>query len=452
MLFHSVMRARVRLGFAMVVVCVVVGTAHANDVVVTAAGGTLTVKGDDDANALRIEGAPSPGVLVTPLSGTTVNGSTLPQTFPDAGTTLKVTLAAGDDTLTLASLAFTGKATLNLGAGADTLATTNVQLGALKLDLGDGDDVLTSTGLSVTGALALKGGKGNDEASFESTLADTMKAGLGDGTDAMALCDAHVAHGIAVDLGPGATGGVTSTKSCGGTYPATASAFEGNSLAASGISIGAGGLSVKGGKGNDSFASSIMAIHGDVKVTLGDGRGGFSMCQVAITGSVKAKLGKPGVGDTTSWCRKASAYDVTVTAQTLFVVAELSVGGDFQVKSATGNDAGAALYSVFNGLVKLDLGAGMNNATLGTDMFGDDLVIKTGKQADVVHVLGSQVVGNGVITVGDGTNDVLVSGTTFGGNLGVKSGTGDDTIDVSTAIVTGTRTVDADGGTNTVTE
>ncbi len=411
------------LGFAV--------AAHAGDVVVTTSGGALGVKGSVEADVLQIDQLATPpgAVRVTPGPGTTINGSALPQVFANAAGGLKVGLGAGDDELTLNALVVPGK---------------------VALDLGDGADTLTSAGLTLEGDLTLKGGKGPDAVSFEATSAGgKMKCTLGEGTDAVALCDAQVAKGIAVDLGAGGPG--MSTKSCGGAFPATGAAFEGNSLAASGIIVGAGGITVKGGAGNDSFASSLMSIQGDVKISLANGRGGFSMCESVVTGSVNAKLGKPGVGDTTAWCRKGGVYDVTVTAQTLFVVAELGVGGDFKVKSSTGNDAGAAYLSVFGGTVKLDYGAGLNNAFLQAGLFGEDLIIKTGKGSDVVRVLGSQVAGDNVITLGDGTNDLVVGGTGIGGDLSVKAGAGDDTIDVSTAIVTGTTTVNADGGVNVVT-
>jgi hypothetical protein len=437
----------VLLGAVLALLCSPISV-HANDVLVSVSGGKMTVKGDDDANVIQIDQA-GMDVRVTPGGTTTVNGSALPQLFPAAAAGLKVALAGGADELTLTMLTITGKVTIAMGAGADTLTITSVNLGPTKLDLGADDNTVTSVGLIVAGDLVVKGGKGSDSLGFQQTLAGKMKFGLGDGTDSLALCEAHVSDGIAVDLGPGVTG--TSMKSCGGTFPATAAAAEGNSLAASGIVIDAGGLSVKGGTGNDGFASSLMSIQGDVKISLGNGRGGFSMCEVGITGSVKAKLGKPGPGDTTSWCRKANAYDVTVTAQTLFVIAEVNVGGDFIVKSSTGNDAGAALMCGFGGVVKLDFGNGLNVANLQTDLFTEDLIIKTGKQDDDIRVAGSQVGRSSTITLGDGTNKLEVSGTAIGGDLSVKAGAGDDTIDVSTAIVSGTKSVDADGGMNAVT-
>jgi hypothetical protein len=421
-------------------------SARANDVLVTVAGGKMTVKGDDDANVIAIDES-GMNVRVTPGGVTTVNGSALPQLFPAANVGLTVALGDGADALTLTSLTITGKVTIKMGEGADTLTVNGADLGPTKLDLGLNDNTVTSIGLIVRGDFAVKGGKGSDSLGFQETIAGKMKFGLGDGTDALALCDLHVAEGVAVDLGPGMTG--SSTKSCGGTFPATASAFEGNSLAVSGVLIDAGGLGVKGGTGNDSFASSLMSIGGDVKISLGNGRGGFTMCEVGVTGSVKAKLGKPGISDTTAWCRKGGVYDVTVTAQTLFVLAEVNVGGDFSVKSSTGNDAGAALLCGFGGVVKLDFGNGLNVANLEAGLFTEDLIIKTGKQDDDVRVAGSQVGGKSVITLGDGNNDLVVAGTAIGGDLTVKAGAGDDTIDVSTAIVGGTKSVDADGGMNT---
>jgi len=435
------------IGAALALFCVPV-SARANDVLVTVSGGKMTVKGDADPNVIRIDQA-GMDVRVTPGGATTVNGSVLPQLFPAASDGLKLALAGGADELTLTMLTITGKVSIAMGEGADTITINDIDLGPTKLDLGANDNSVTSVALIVHGALAVKGGKGNDSLGFQETIADKMKFGLGDGTDALAFCDAHVAEGIAVDLGAGTTG--NSTKSCGGSFPATAAAAEGNSLAASGILIDAGGLSVKGGAGNDSFASSLMSIQGDVKISLGNGRGGFTMCEVGVAGSVKAKLGKPGSGDTTAWCRKANAYDLTVTAQTLFVLAEVNVSGDFSVKSSTGNDAGAALLCGFGGVVKLDFGNGLNAANLQADLFVEDLIIKSGKQADDIRVAGSQVGGKSVITLGDGNNDLVVAGTTIGGDLTVKAGAGDDTIDVSTAIVGGAKTVDADGGMNAVT-
>jgi hypothetical protein len=433
---------------ATLALCCVPLSARANDVLVTVSGDKMTVKGDADANVIQIEQAGT-DVRVTPGGVTTVNGSALPQLFPAATGSLTLALAGGADELTLTMLLITGKVTIKMGEGADTITINGVDLGPTKLDLGADDNTVTSVGLIVHGDFAVKSGKGADSLGLQETVAGKMKFGLGDGTDAIALCDTHVAEGIAVDLGPGMTG--SSTKSCGGTFPATASAFEGNSLAASGMLIDAGGLGVKGGAGNDSFASSLMSIGGDVKISLGNGRGGFTMCEVGVTGSVKAKLGKPGISDTTAWCRKGGVYDVTVTAQTLFVIAEVNVGGDFSVKSSTGNDAGAALLCSFGGVVKLDFGNGLNAANLQADLFTENLIIKSGKQADDVRVAGSQVGGKSVITLGDGNNTLEVSGTAIGGNLVVKAGAGDDTIDVSTAIVGGTKTVDADGGMNTVT-
>jgi hypothetical protein len=186
-----------------------------------------------------------------------------------------------------------------------------------------------------------------------------------------------------------------------------------------------------------------MSIGGDVKISLGNGRGGFTMCEVGVTGSVKAKLGKPGISDTTAWCRKGDAYDITVTAQTLFVMAEVNVGGDFSVKSSWERCRCCALCSGGGWLDRNGL-----NRQPGGRPLPEDLIIKTGKQDDDVRVAGSQVGGKSVITLGDGNNDLVVASTAIGGDLTVKAGAGDDTIEVSTAIVGGTKSIDADGGMN----
>jgi hypothetical protein len=137
----------------------------AGNVVVRDLAGTLSVTGDDLANEIQITETLDNRYVITPLAGTTVNGSS------DAFTTrvyenepaLTVRLRGGDDYAELTNLSDMRAVMVDSGDGADELSLTNVEtrLGT-SINTGSGNDVVTLIQVEAKGSFSVNLGDGND--------------------------------------------------------------------------------------------------------------------------------------------------------------------------------------------------------------------------------------------------------------------------------------------------
>lgn len=101
--------------------------APAGGVVVTQAGGSLTITGDADDNEIEITQV---GVgefqIASGTSATTINGGAGPVVFQGVTKDLKFAMGEGDDSVTLTDLNIAGNLTFDGGNGANTLTTENL--------------------------------------------------------------------------------------------------------------------------------------------------------------------------------------------------------------------------------------------------------------------------------------------------------------------------------------
>jgi hypothetical protein len=128
-------------------------------------GGILTLVGDDSANQITITRASDDRAAyrLLPRSGTTINGSTLPQIFRDATKGLVLELGAGDDHAELLGTYVRGSLVLDAGAGDDALVMRSVRVtGGLRYDGGEGRDDILLRNTTVQGDTDLDGAAGKD--------------------------------------------------------------------------------------------------------------------------------------------------------------------------------------------------------------------------------------------------------------------------------------------------
>jgi hypothetical protein len=205
------------------------------------ANGLLTITGDGDADNIAIVGTATPGQLVvTGRPGTFVNNM-------DGG---NVTISGVTDRLLPSNPGGGPRAVsllVDLGDGNDTVSLDNAYIaGSINIVTGNGDDsvVIGQNGvLSPTGDLNIDTGAGNDrvsELNYAVFIAGANSISLGDG------------HNVATLVGVSGIGRPT--------YPYVFSA---------------NGISVGGGRGNDSILGvGLTAVQG---LSIGGGGGGNSL-------------------------------------------------------------------------------------------------------------------------------------------------------------------------------
>lgn len=166
----------------------------AGNVIVRDLAGMLSVTGDDLANEIQISETLDNRYVITPLSGTTVNGSS------DAFTTrvyenepaLVVRLRSGDDFAALTNLSDMRAVLVDAGAGGDELTLTNVETRLrTSINTGDGNDSVTLSQVEAKGSFAVNLGGGNDSliaTNIDGTLGRIL-AGPGDNVITMENAD-----------------------------------------------------------------------------------------------------------------------------------------------------------------------------------------------------------------------------------------------------------------------
>jgi len=433
--------------------------APAGTVILTTAGGVLTITGDASINEIHIEDLPTTGMwkIHDDGSGTNfiLNGLAV-GTSEDilAQTTIKATLGDGDDILTIlpsgapSSMLITGGLTINAGKGndiitvGDTSTSQRMMLGAVTVDLGEGNDTFNTTMSAVWGgAVKIMGGLGNDNVSINA---------------ASSSADHVFSKGLTVDLGVGdddfnitanrvaITGALTVTAAGGGgTSPqinltgpqlmvdgaVTLSAAAGNASFQIGNATSdtyhfSSGVKINGGTGND--VVTILGNHTSV-------------------GAIVVDL-KEGVNSTT-----------------LATNAVLATGA-FSVIGGSGSDSflqdnGSRM--IVNAALTLSMGNGTNDwkADPMAELTAGSVVYNGGTGNDLINYAGAsfRVLGNLTLstgTAGTGTVDLAPTASGYvGGILGFNGGAGNDDIDITSPdfrVVTGLK-IALGTGSNSVT-
>jgi len=140
----------------------------AGDVTAVVAGKTLTLTGDDASNYVAItSGGATNAFTVTPVSGTTVNGSAAAATFLHVRNVVAL-MNGGDDRVDFTSVNVAGNARVRLDDGNDAVYFTGSFVrGRTIVRGGAGTDTIRADGgANFYGAVSVRGEAGNDELQF----------------------------------------------------------------------------------------------------------------------------------------------------------------------------------------------------------------------------------------------------------------------------------------------
>jgi hypothetical protein len=155
----------VRLLVALIVALFASPALAAGDVTGVVSGRTLTLTGDSSSNRVQITtGGATNAIKVTPLDGTTLNGSASPQTFQRVRN-VAVLMGAGDDRVDFTSVNVAGNVRVRLEDGADAVYFTAATIrGRATVRAGAGTDLVRTESSSVFhGPVNFRGESDNDE-------------------------------------------------------------------------------------------------------------------------------------------------------------------------------------------------------------------------------------------------------------------------------------------------
>lgn len=412
--------------------------APAGTLLLTTAGGVLTITGDGAANGIKISDVPGSGEWKIEDTGglsTTfiLNGAVIASgtNISSLGlTTIKATLGDGDDIIeiqpsaTPSSMLVPGGITINAGKGDDdvrllSVSSNHLMVGALTVDLGEGNDlfqsILTAT---FSGAVKILGGLGND---------DVFLQGAG--------ADLTFLKGLSVDMGAGQDDFLATTLRIG---------------VAGALSVTGAGLVAQTSTIN--FTSSIVTVDGAVNLAIGAGTSQINLgdsstdvyqfgAGVKITGS---KLGDDSVtfegvhtyvgGVVVDL--KDGMNSTTLAANSTLGAASLAVTGGIGADSFLQDDNSRLLLNTTLGI---NFGNGTNDwkADPGAELTANTVSFTGGVNGDTVNYAGSnlRVLGNLTLNTGaGGTGSINLAPTVaayVGGNLTLTGGLGNDDVDLT---------------------
>jgi hypothetical protein len=359
-------------------------------------------------------------------TATSVAGSTNTVTLTSGafGGTFGLTTGASDDTVNLAGSTITGKATLNVGNGTNTVTDVDVTAAPTGLltahsDLsvtgGTGDDSLDLSGANVTGKTTLALGTGNND--VEATTAANF-------TGAFACTATSVA---------GATNTIDLLSSTFGNTVAITTGASDDTLDLSGAHA-TGNATINLGAGNNNFqviGSAAASFGGNLGVTAtGSGDNTITVGSAAATSGVTGGLTiATGSGD--------DVIDFLA-----------NVGGNLSVNSGTAPDQDAinGQGGTVTGTATLQAGS-ISFITLLSMTVMRSATINTGSGMDNVYIGGSQFCnhdGTFALTGGAGADTVNIttttgdtSPTTFWRAVNINLGAGNDTLNIGASPDTG---------------
>ncbi|MEL6107445.1 MAG: dockerin type I domain-containing protein [Planctomycetota bacterium] len=143
------------------------GRVFGGDVTFVFADGNLTLSGDDENNGVAVFGDER-GVVIQPIGGTTLNGSSEAVVIVEGvqtidGELVVTTLGLGDDLLCLENLRITRTTDITSTPGDDVVLASGVDFDQLvRLDVGSGDDVIDLTGSTSDIGFQVSLGDGDD--------------------------------------------------------------------------------------------------------------------------------------------------------------------------------------------------------------------------------------------------------------------------------------------------
>ncbi len=437
--------------------------APAGLVILTIAGGVLTITGDGEANGIAITQRPDvqgpggePGVSAWQISDLTnsgtqfrFNGNTTDLPFNiDAQNGIKVDLKGGDDTLEIvmapssvhSGMVLDGSLSVVGGAGSDTVKIGTIAdqhlvvQGTGTFDMGDGNDLL-DMGASVAfgGAVTFKGGLGADDVLLRSTGAHTFGRGLT--IDLGAGEDAVLVQSTRFD--------VLGTLSIKGAGLATTlqevilAPVQGNIEGQTTVAFAAGRLDLKIGQ----QGAGALRLSSGLSITSGN-----ELDTVSFRGAVTVA--------------GALTVDLKNDLNSLGLASQASLHtGSLTLKGGTSSDdffLSSDSTLVCAGALTLNLGAGQNLLSGGqsASLTAGSLTYTGGANNDTLTFNDSNVNvrGSAILNLGDGTNQFSTDDTFLGATaLTITGGKGDDTLAFEDTEIDlmGALTVRLGDGTNT---
>lgn len=436
--------------------------APAGGLVLTTAGGVLTITGDTFDNQILISDNPVTGLwTISDNVGGVDTSFSLNGTPKGVGpfdidakalnlTTIKATLGDGNDQIEIApsnapsGLLLPGGINISTGKGNDTffLGTFSAQTlvtGAVSVDLGEGDDVFDATLTAFyTGAVKIVGGLGNDTVNIDGVSADqvfqkglTVDMGKGDNSfNATVIRLAVTGAFNLVDAGDlGATPLINFTSDL--------VTMDGPAA----ITIGAGNATVIMGE----ETTDLYQFGAGLKITAGAGN------------DIVTFEGRHTYGGAVIVDLKDGLNTTTIASNSSFAAASLTVNGGL------GNDslllAGSSVTAI-NTALSINLGNGTNDfkADPMADLTSGSLSFLAGTGVETINYAGSvlRVLGAMTLNVGAGNSNVDLAPTTsayVGGLLTLTAGVGTDDIDFNTPDfrIGGNLSVNLGAGSNNLT-
>ncbi|HYF36705.1 MAG TPA: hypothetical protein VD994_15525 [Prosthecobacter sp.] len=413
--------------------------APAGTVLLSTAGGVLTITGDIANNDIRVFESAAGVWTVMDSTGAadtvfSLNGGTaLASVSFDAPQSVRATLHGGNDTLFLDGLQING---------------------TVSIYANDGDDNIT-IGTTINGAVSVDGGNGNDDFLGSGTMNSTVTVKMGAGSDDVTFNPGFYGRGLTVDLGAESN---TFSINAAGSFdifgPVSVSA-AGGIAASQTYTLGSPDLFISG---NVSFRTTagtstvalgfnpadILQINGSLGIQTAEGSDAIALVgDILVTGAFNIAMGNGGNTLSTTSLDELRA-------------------GSLSISGGTGNDAvtleGSSVrinsHAVFN------LAAGNNSLSLDQSSalsIGGSLVYGGGLNNDTITLAGPSVsiAGQLSITAGSGVNSF--SSTALGsltlGSIAFNGGAGSDSfmLDGTTVTVGGHATLTMGAGANSTT-
>lgn len=477
--------------------------APAGTVILSTAGGVLTITGDAADNGIAITDVPGSGfwTITDPLAGTSyiLNGAAqaAPFNIPPQKAII-ANLGDGNDQMNLQpSLTPSGLvlATLsvNLGGGNDTLnlgtsSARNLQVtGATTLNLGEGNDTLNMTqSATFGGAVKVLGGGGNDAVTFsgvsgEQVFLKGLNVDLGTGNDTFTVnvLRFSVAGGPLLVKNTGTDGGASTFSINSELALVTTPAVFSTKLANLTVNLGnssadtlhfGSSLSVIGANGTDAVSvNSQLTAAGAVTFDL---KNGTNAVTLATNGSLSARAftQKGGAGADALQIQDGhdlflgGALNVALGAGSNFFStagASTLLAGSMVMTGGAGTDTLALQGASANilGSLTTSLGGGSNITFVNTSastFIGGNLTVNglEGADAFVVNTPQFTLLGSLSVKLGNGTNNAVLQGAAayIGGGVNYTGGADTDTLQsANTSLIINKTTVFKGGaGSNTV--
>lgn len=395
--------------------------ACAGVVTATLRGDTLTLVGDDLANAVEIR---SDG-----LGGIEVGDAFTGTQFRHAGRLLPAL-----------SLPNVGRLTIRLAGGDDQVRFTRpvdrppATFSRLDVDLGRGGDLLFARELSVSGRTTVKGGQGDDRLALEeSRFFGDLRLEVGDDSDSVSVGRGLlVAGGLTIDGGRGDDEILAGARD----RPAVGPALDVE-----------GGLSISTGDGADLVEVLDAGVGRDLRIGAGRHDDIVRCERTAVGGALSIATGHGSDGILLN--ATTSGDDTTLHtgdhADIVSLAGSIEVGGDLVVDK----DAGSLHVATdrltlkrVTGRMVIDSGAALTAIELVGIVAGRDLRVTTGRGEDTVRIAESSTGGTLEVTTGAGA-DVVTLDQVQAGLVRVLA-QGDD--DLVTLEDVGGGRVEADGG------